>query len=297
MTTALTDYIAAGLALVPIFPREKGPCGIGWNLRENVITNASQLGRLRDMNVGLAHAYCTPTPTCALDVDFYDGAVAWFADHGLDLDSYLDDPTALLIRSGKPQSCKALYRLPSGVAPLLTVKVRNDKQVLFEFRCATKTGATDQDVLPPSLHPLGHRYSWANPANTDPAYMPVLPDPLLELWKSLLQVPTVGSRSVRQGIQATEDTPRARAWLQAALQRLSADCDRDQWRAIVWAILSTGWEDAPDIAEAWSRTAPDLFTERDFEGVVKSYDPQREDTITLGTIVHLLRQLDETEAA
>jgi hypothetical protein len=79
------QYIRSGFALVPIPGGSKGPNAQGWNLRENCITTAAQARRLNGSNVGLAHAYCTPQPTGAIDVDDFSKATAWLAGRGVDL--------------------------------------------------------------------------------------------------------------------------------------------------------------------------------------------------------------------
>lgn len=86
------------------------------------------------------------------------------------------------------------------------------------------------------------------------------------------------------------DTPRRRARLQDALNFVSADCDRDDWRDIVWAILSTGWPDAENIAEGWCRSASHRFTQDGFANVIGSYDPSRADCPTVGTIYFRARK-------
>ena len=83
------SLIASGVALVGMPFGKKGPTTIGWNLRENAVTNPAQYSSLRGMNMGLAHVYCTPSPTCAIDVDNYQTANPWLAMHGI-------DPLALL---------------------------------------------------------------------------------------------------------------------------------------------------------------------------------------------------------
>lgn len=319
MTTALTDYLTAGWALVPIPRGEKSPKLPGWNRPENAITDPSQLAQLRGMNVGLLHAYCTPTPTCALDVDHFKKARAWLAAQGIDLFGLLNDPDALVITSGKPQSIKALYRLPDGCGALTTAQFRGDDgAMLFELRCAYQTGRTAQDVLPPSVHTSGRQYVWANPANTDPSRMPILPACLLEVWRThratsgghLRRPPGQPSTLILNGMpapkiadpeytaQAAEvsrrlaakvppaDTPHERCRLLARLRYLPANCDRDRWRDLVWAILSTGWHDAVEIAYAWSVSAPEKFKEGDFVGVVNSFDPDKIGGITYGTLCH-----------
>ncbi len=150
-----------GFALVPIPYGEKGPRSDGWNVLENCITKASQVHLLNKQNVGLAHAYCTPNPTCAIDIDNYKTAKPWLASHGVNLDVLIHAPDSVVIRSGKVNSLKILYRLPLGTQPLVTKKINgSDDKSAIEFRCASKNGRTVQDVLPPSLHPEGYQYQW-----------------------------------------------------------------------------------------------------------------------------------------
>lgn len=99
-----------------------------------------------------------------------------------------------------------------------------------------------------------------------------------------------GAKSNKAPRAPEPDTPRRRARLQDALSFISAAIDRNDWRDIVWAILSTGWPDAPAIGEAWSRTTPAMFTDVAFANVVASYDPQRPDGSTLGTVFHYARK-------
>ena len=94
----------------------------------------------------------------------------------------------------------------------------------------------------------------------------------------------------RHAPQGEHDTPLRRARLDDALRFLSANSARDEWRDIVWAILSTGWPDAPAIAEAWCRTAPDRFTDEGFDNLIRSYDPCCPEPLTLGTIYYRARE-------
>ena len=99
-----------------------------------------------------------------------------------------------------------------------------------------------------------------------------------------------GNRARRCPPHGEPDTPLRRARLQDALHFVSADCDRDDWRDIVWAILSTGWPDAESIAEEWCRSASHRFTQDGFANVIGSYDPSRADCPTVGTIYFLARK-------
>ena len=63
------NLLSCGLALVKIPKGSKAPENYGWNQRKNVITKSDQTNLLDESNVGLAHAYCLPNPTCAIDID------------------------------------------------------------------------------------------------------------------------------------------------------------------------------------------------------------------------------------
>jgi len=290
--TSSIDMIRSGWALVPIPPRQKGPTTVGWNTRERCVTTENQLQMLEGINVGLAHAYCTPTPTCAIDVDNYKPAKAWLATHAIALDELLLTQNAVVIWSGKRYSLKLLYRLPECTPPFISKKKNGeDGKSILEFRCATKRGKTVQDVLPPSLHPDGHQYRWVSAG--DPLRLPVIPIELLNLWQTLDSNTHRNTRhrtSNHRAVSARPETPRQIAIVQDLLNSISADCGYVKWRNCVWAVLSTGWECAEDLAYEWSQTAPERFDFDAFWTVVNSYEADREDAITLGTLVFYARQ-------
>ncbi len=78
--------------------------------------------------------------------------------------------------------------------------------------------------------------------------------------------------------------------VKGALTFISADVDYETWRNIVWAILSTTWSCAEEIALAWSRSIEQLattthkFDKAAFDNVVKSF--KSEGGVTLGTLFH-----------
>lgn len=72
------------------------------------------------------------------------------------------------------------------------------------------------------------------------------------------------------------------------LSSISADCSYEKWRNTVWAVLSTGWECAEQLALDWSKTAPDRFEESAFWSVVNSFDPNG--GISLGSLIHYARE-------
>ncbi len=284
-------YLQAGFSLVPIPYREKAPCTPGWNLSENCIFDVDGCAALVGGNVGLAHAYCTPTSTCALDIDHYRRAKHWLATYGIDLYAHLNAVGAVVLRSGKRQSLKIFFRLPVGVPPLESKKITGtDGKSVLEFRCATRDGKTVQDLLPPSMHPEGRAYEWIG--DGDPVNIPEIPAKLLELWQLLI---VNGSRVASRKFDSKsrhqrEETPRQVAIVVAALGHINANCQYEMWRNIVWAILSTGWRCAEELARTWSMSAPDRYDEDAFWLVANSYMPDHVTPITLGTIYHYARQ-------
>jgi len=292
MLLRVHELIQMGMSLVPIPRGEKGPKTKDWNLRHNCITDASRIGHLASLNIGLAHAYCTPSPTCALDVDHYPHAKAWLASHDIDLDSLWSAQDAVVILSGKKNSMKLLYRLHADISPLESKKIVGPHgAAAVEFRCATKDGKTVQDVLPPSIHPDGQEYRWMGLGN--PAHIPEIPSSLLDIW---LELVSNGSRvALRQkpcsvGHHLRPETPRQIAIVKDALGFINADCDYQTWRNVVWAILSTGWLCAEDLALEWSETAPERFDFDAFWVLSNSYIPDLPNQITAGTIWHHARQ-------
>jgi len=285
------EMIQEGWALVPIPPMQKGPTTVGWNTRERCVTTEDQLQMLEGINVGLAHAYCTPTPTCAIDVDNYKPAKAWLATHAIDLNALLLAQDAVVIWSGKMYSLKLLYRLPECTPPFVSKKINGDDgKSILEFRCATKAGETVQDVLPPSVHPDGHQYRWLSEGN--PLQLSILPKELSNLWQALNSNTHRGTsrrNSKHRAVSAPPETPRQIAIVQDLLNSISADCEYEKWRNCVWAVLSTGWDCAQELAFEWSKSAPDRFCEEAFWNVVNSYEADLENPITLGTLYHFAR--------
>ena len=282
----VTELLSHGMALIPIPRGCKGPITSGWNEHRNVITSTQLATSLLGLNIGIAHAYCTPRPTCAIDLDNYRESKKWLAKQSVDLDALLLAKDAVVIHSGKVNSLKLLYKLPIGQGPIATkaIKGGSDNGMMLEFRCATAEGLTVQDVLPPSIHPSGTVYQWMGEGSV--LAMPEIPAALLAIWMGLITAKKVTVVRVTTSIP---ETPRERARVEDMLQYVSADCSYDIYRNVTWAILSTGWSYAEEVAERWCRTAPDRFEEDDFFNIVNSYDGGRLDSSTLGTIVYLAR--------
>lgn len=120
---------------------------------------------------------------------------------------------------------------------------------------------------------------------------PVTLSQLSSVFSTLQPTTKRKSRQVQAAPACREpDTPRRRARLAAQLAHISADCDYDRYCQVVWAILSSGWPNAPSIARDWSMTAPDRFSEAKLDRLLKDYKPDHERPVTLGTITKLARE-------
>ena len=280
-----------GLSYVPIPTGLKGPITAGWNQRASCITGANEAHKLAG-NVGLAHAYCE-VPTCAFDIDDGKGTLRYLAGKGIELKPLLTNHCPAVMWSGRPNSLKAIYRLPEGVSPLLTKTIKVNGKIILEFRCATADGKTVQDVIPPSVHPSGTKYRWVQGLLET---LTELPRELLDLWQELITADQIRSQAQQKTKTVWHApaplTPREVAILKDQLDYIDPNCDRETWRNVVWAMLSTGSQDAFDIALEWSEKAPEKFDIDEFYNLTNSYIEGRiglNGSITRGTIYHHAR--------
>jgi len=279
-------FAHSGLMLVPMPLGKKGPTKKGWHNLNNLITTPSELPKLGACNLGLAHAHCNP-PTCAVDIDQFSPATSWLAARGIDLVSLMEASDAVGISSGREGSAKLLYRLPNQLSPLQSIKISDrHKTCILEFRCATKKGRTVQDLIPPSTHPTGSIYRWTGAGN--PLQIPEIPGNVLKIWQELIK-PKPKQKTLKFDPSARPETPRQIAIVKDLLNRIDASCCYETWRDCIWAVLSTGWKCSEDLAFEWSKSAPDRFCEEAFWTVVNSYESDREDPITVGTLYHYAR--------
>lgn len=240
----IAEYIAAGWALCAIPPRQKGPITAGWNLPENALKSEADLPP--GHGVGLMHLH---SDTASLDVDDLTLAEAWLAERNVDLQQLLTAADAVLIHSGNPGHAKLIYSLP-GFLAMPSKRVMLDGKVVLEFRQATAGGTSMQDVLPPSIHPNGHAYTWQG--RGDWKALPALPDVLLTIWQQLLDEPRAPA--------AAGVTPATMDEIKGALFSIDPDCPRE-----VWINVMFGLEDAcrnagqPEVGyqlfDQWSSTS------------------------------------------
>ena len=188
MQESVREYLSLGLALCAIPDRSKAPNSPGWNRRENAVTTLDQAG-LITANVGLLHAY---SGTVAIDVDDYHLAKSSLWENGVDLDTLMTDPRAVLINSGCLNRCKLLYQYHE---PLQSLRLTTQG---LELRCADANGGSVQDVLPPSIHPNGNQYQWGGYGDISRLLM--LPSKLLNFWLSHRNIVSVATgQSIAEG--------------------------------------------------------------------------------------------------
>ena len=276
-------YIRHGWSLVPIPANTKGPRTPGWNLRENALKSQGDLPP--GYGIGLAHAY---SGTMALDIDNWTMTTSLLAEHGIDLQALYNAPDAVVINSGKPGHGKLLYAMPFGAA-LPSKKILHSGVTAYELRCATVSGLTVQDVLPPSIHPETRQpYQWGGLGHW--TRMPVIPQPLLDLWNGMLV-------QDQQRTIATDGTIDA-SWeeIRQALDVVPAECSRDEWvsigMALHWAGTQTDQLDqALQMWNEWSATAQTKYPgEREILTQWMSFKPDKASAVKLGTLFHIAKQ-------
>ena len=85
------------------------------------------------------------------------------------------------------------------------------------------------------------------------------------------------------------ETPRQIARLKAMLSFISADCDYETYRNVIWAILDSGWDSAECICLEWSRSSPARFDQKTLSTLVKSLSEDRPVKPTMASSVYVGR--------
>lgn len=87
-----------------------------------------------------------------------------------------------------------------------------------------------------------------------------------------------------------DETPRQIMILMNMLKCISADCSYEVYRRVVWAILSTRWDCAVEIAYDWSMTVPNRFTQTTLNDLIRGFNAGLVNCPSYGTIKYLARQ-------
>ena len=243
--SAATDYVEAGLALVPLRPGTKQPLNANWTLKENAVTTIAQAEKLNG-GLGLAHAW---SGTCAFDIDDFFATIDWFQAHGIDVAALLQHPAAVRIDSGRQNRAKLVYRLPDGVATPLTIKhLMPSGATMFELRCADSSGNSVHCVLPPSIHPdTGKPYCWVG----DWHKIPVIPEELLSVWSGLIANHQRHTGDRPKAVSPEDLSDQTLIDLDSALAAISSD-SRETWISVGHALKGLG-EYGYQLWLAWSQ--------------------------------------------
>lgn len=276
-------YIRHGWSLVPIPAGTKGPRTPGWNLKSNALKSQTDLPFTN--GIGLAHAY---SGTMALDIDDWAIAGTLLIDHGVDLNALYSAPDAVIIDSGRQGHGKLLYAMPFGLA-LPSKKILHGSITAYELRCATSNGLTVQDVLPPSIHPDTQQpYRWAGMGHW--TRLPVIPQPLLDLWESMLK------RDKERTIATDGSVDASWEEIQQAIEAIPADCSREEWvnvgMALHWAgTQSDQLDQALHLWNEWSQMSPAKYPgEREILQQWASFRPDKANSVKLGTLFHIAKK-------
>lgn len=137
-------------------------------------------------------------------------------------------------------------------------------------------------LAPPSLHPSGKRYEFDGGTlfGGEFDFVPCFPEWCYRGAGTELTCSDDWSTAVKLTDPETPDNVRR---VISALEFISADCSRAEWRDILFAILSTGWSCATDICRDWSLTAPELFDDDALQNIIDSAK-DKPNGITLGTL-------------
>lgn len=275
-------YIRHGWSLVPIPFGTKGPRTAGWNQKENALKHHNDLPT--GYGIGLAHAY---SGTMALDIDDWDSAATLLLKSNISLQTLYDANDAVIIDSGRAGHGKLLYSMPFGLA-LPSKKIIHDGITTYELRCATTSGLTVQDVLPPSIHPDTQQpYQWAGRGHW--TRLPVIPQALLDLWQGLLEQEQTVTIS-NDGVDTNWEE------IQQAVNCVPADCSRDEWinigMALHWAGTQTNQIDqALQLWNKWSQTGQTKYPgERELVKQWQSFKFDKTTSIRIGSLFHIAKQ-------
>ncbi|GEM_PF-2495413 len=266
MLDAALAYAESGLAILPVAPLGKTALIKEWPEKATSDTRIVRQWweRWPDANIGI---HVGKSSIVVLDIDPRNGGDASLEGlkkkHGSKWISQLTVKTGgggqhfIYAQSG----CK---NLPSQLAPGIDLK-----------------HGSGYVVAPPSVHPSGGIYQFEKCGLTggEVDFLPSVPD-WFTTGKAPLLVDDVFSTIRIEDPETPENIERVKS----ALDAISADCGRDDWRNVLFAITSTGWECAPAIAREWSLTAPHIFEERAFLNVIGSAKADRPNAITLGTL-------------
>lgn len=248
MKSLVQQYLATGWKLCRISPGTKGPRDKEWNVAGHEIRTPE--GFPLGYGVGLLHAW---SGTMALDIDNYPVARAWLLERGVDLDELMNADDAVQIVSGRADSAKLLYRCASRQSATCAEYASTNKngepitKSALDFRCASGTGNTVQDALPPTVHPgRGLPYEWALGPFAAWQYPPPLPSSLEAIWDELILPATTALPQV--AVPSGAAPTQIEAWLKTQDPGMC----RNDW-IVIGMKLHAEYQAAPAGFEVWQK--------------------------------------------
>lgn len=246
------EYEAHGWRLCAIERGKKAPTYAGWNTSAMPAESIEAL----EQGAGLLHAL---SGTCVLDLDNLEAARPWLAERGIDLDALRAEPASVHPSSGRPNRDKLLYRLAK---PLRTIKPTGSG---LELRCATASGSSVQDVLPPTIHPDTKKpYFWkyGDDLVGDWRSPPNIPAALYNLWRELVAETPV-TEIVNEVVQDQPIDLVRRALYSYITSRKKDVSNYDDWIEIGMRLhkQTQGAADGMALWDEWSKT--DTSTRKD----------------------------------
>lgn len=271
----VTAFCELGWYIFPLAEGTKKPVtGNGFKDASNDVATALRLFNHGKLNIGIATG---PSKLVVLDVDGEAGLL-WITE----ADDTYGLPRTLTVRT-RSGGFHHYFKTPDGL----------------DIKCSAGRIARGIDVRANGGYVVGPS-SWVAADHKGPAgwYRVIDDSPVAPLPEWLLHLilatqtraprnPTLRPCSLKR-VQA--ETPRAVTTLKDLLTYIDADCDYTTYRSVVWAICSTGWKCAEQVALDWSLTAEHRFEQSTLQALINSYDPDHPDAVTYGTLVYLARQ-------
>ncbi|MCE1239522.1 MAG: phage/plasmid primase, P4 family [Azonexaceae bacterium] len=268
MKSAALDLVSAGVYIFPLKPKGKMPLIDAWHQRATVDHEQvhNWWGRWPEANIAV---HLGLSGLAVIDVDPRNYGDQTFTSlvqrYGEGWISHIQAETG-----GGGQHyfyrCDRVDDLPAQLGPGVDLK-RGNGYVL----------------IAPSVHPNGTPYRFEGDdltgGNLD--FAPALPSWCYRFAGTAIVDRNDWTASIKQ---SDPETPENVARVQSALKYLDADCSRDEWRDIGFAILSTGWACATDLFRDWSTTAPSRFSEDGFDNIVDNFQLDRPNGIGLGSL-------------
>ena len=266
---AALAYANAGLSVLPLTPRDKTPLLDDWPHKATTDgpTISKWWTRWPNANIGL---HVEKSGLAVLDVDPRNGGA----------DSLRE------LKRERGEGWISHLKVNTGGGGFHFIYTHSGK-ASFPAQLARgidlKTG-TSYIVAPPSVHPSGKVYAFdgCTLLNGELDFVPPVPPWFANGRGELSNVDTDDWTALY--VQVDPETPENVDRVKVALEHISADCSRDEWRNMLFAITSTGWDCADEVAREWSMSAPALFEEGAFLNVVNSAKADRPNGITLGTL-------------